>query len=397
MHESISFSAVLIFVLRLQLKHNGSSTEVGQKIANMKINRPSTVQTYKQAARNRKAIVDWIKKRTIMKTEDHTDVTISDPDFRCEDEPLEHDVPLLPSTLRPGPPCGGKTIVPPGKCQFGSEPIEVTLLARTQVSPSEEIGSSARGGKSNRISSVLRFSLPDPSQALNLSTCACLVAIANIDGQEVRRPYTPISTNRQVGTFDLLVRHYGPTAKMSRYLHDVLQPGDKIAFVHTPENVKVQAHEFMNAQHIGMLVGGAGITPMLQALHAILGGTQVVDQTSTSTTLPRVTLLYGNHNANDILGRHILESWARDYPDRFQLVHILSREPEGTSWTGHRGLISWELIEEHFPDPYASSNSQVWICGPDGMYDEYTGPRSDPQLSGLLSMMGYKASQVYKF
>lgn len=55
---------------------------------------------------------------------------------------------------------------------------------------------------------VLRFGLPDTEKGLGLSTCACLLAGASVEEGEdmVIRPYTPISTNEDKGTFDLLVK-----------------------------------------------------------------------------------------------------------------------------------------------------------------------------------------------
>jgi hypothetical protein len=98
----------------------------------------------------------------------------------------------LPSTLTSTPTAA---LVPPGQCQFGSEPTAVRLLERTRVSPT---------------SYVLRFGpLPASDEPLNLSTCACLLARADIAGAGVTtRPYTPISTNQQIGSFDLLVKNY---------------------------------------------------------------------------------------------------------------------------------------------------------------------------------------------
>ncbi len=97
---------------------------------------------------------------------------------------------VLPSSLT-APPV--KSIVPPGECQFNDSFTAVPLLENTPVSST---------------SFVLRFGLPDKSKGLGLSTCACILAGAKVDEGEdmVIRPYTPISTNEEKGTFDLLVK-----------------------------------------------------------------------------------------------------------------------------------------------------------------------------------------------
>ena len=119
----------------------------------------------------------------------------------------------LPSTLT-GPPVA--SLVPPKTCQFGEDFVSVPLLECFKVSDT---------------SAVFRFGLPDSSKPLNLSTCACILAQTEMDGESVVRPYTPISTNADVGYFDLLVKNYGEKAHMSRHMHEMKQ-GDKLNFKH---------------------------------------------------------------------------------------------------------------------------------------------------------------------
>mmetsp|Transcript_42889 Transcript_42889/g.103748 ORF Transcript_42889/g.103748 Transcript_42889/m.103748 type:complete len:193 (-) Transcript_42889:5179-5757(-) len=146
-----------------------------------------------------------------------------------------------------------KNLVPPGKCQFTEEFVSVPLLERIAVSST---------------SSVLRFGLPDTSAPLNLSTCACILAKAEIGGEAVIRPYTPISTNELTGCFDLLIKDYGANAKMSKLMCQDLKVGDSVEFKHIAFNVKIQAP--FKPTKICMLVGGTGITPMVQAVCLML-------------------------------------------------------------------------------------------------------------------------------
>ena len=265
------------------------------------------------------------------------------------------------------------SLVPPGQCQFKDEFTSVPLLERIPVSAT---------------SSILRFGLPDTSKPLNLSTCACILAKANIADEDVVRPYTPVSTNALNGCFDLLIKDYGESAKMSRHMCETLKVGDTVDFKHIVFNVKIQAP--FRPQKIVMLVGGTGITPMIQALHAILGD---------PTTKTQVTMLYGSRLASDILGQELIDAWDKEYGDeRFTNVHVLSHEPEDSSWTGRRGHINKELIEKYVPDPSAGDDLMIFICGPPPMYNALCGPREEQdEIKGVLAEMGYKASQVYKF
>lgn len=130
---------------------------------------------------------------------------------------------------------------------------------------------------------------------------------------------------------------------------------------------------------------------MIQALHIILG------TPSNGTKQPIVTMLYGSQSSEDILGSQILHQWAKDYPDNFKLVEVLSHEPDDSRWGGKRGFIDKSLVDEFFPKP-TDLNFQIWICGPPPMYNALTGPREESDsVKGLLGEMGYKPEQVYKF
>jgi len=268
------------------------------------------------------------------------------------------------------------SLVKPGECQFGPEFTAVPLIERFPVT---------------KTSSVLRFATPDTSKPLQLSTCACILANAKIDGEDITRPYTPISTNADVGYFDLLIKSYGPEAHMSRHMHEI-QPGDKINFKHIEFNVKIQAP--FPYKHIGMCVGGTGITPMVQALHAILGQ----QPSSDAPDAAKVTVLYGSKTSDDILGKELLDQWAQDYPDQLTVVHILSDEPADSDWQGERGFIDEAKIAQYFPAPDSPDAQLIFICGPPPMYKALSGPRDEQdKVTGVLGAMGYSTEQVYKF
>lgn len=294
-----------------------------------------------------------------------------------------------------------RSLVEPGRCQLGPDPVSCRLLRKFPVSPT---------------SAVFRFELPDKSSPLNLSTCACLLARRKLDGDDgetVVRPYTPISTNADVGYFDLLVKRY-EGGKMSAYMHDELRPGSdggSLEFFHIDKNVKKQASEFVEQYDtIVMLVGGTGITPMIQALHAILGSHEEEEEgqgQETSTTkrqkhnkVPKVVVLYGSKTSDDILGGDLLRAWSERYgdDDRFRCVDVLSDEPEDSPWDGERGYVGEELLRKYAPAPSSESPFCIFVCGPPPMYDALCGPREEAdKVTGLLGKLGYEPRQVYKF
>lgn len=276
----------------------------------------------------------------------------------------------LPPSLQSQPVC---SLVPPGKCQLTDQFQDVELIERVKVSPT---------------SSVLRFALPDSTQPLNLCTCACILAYTKINGEDVIRPYTPISTNALKGCFDLLVKDYGPDSKMSHEMCSRMNVGDKLAFKHIEFNVKIQAP--FQPKHICMLVGGTGISPMIQALHAILGDESQKDK--------RVVMLYGSRTSDDILGREMLDRWTQDYPDQLVVQHILSEEPADSDWTGLRGYIDASKIQEYFPAADLGDDVMIFVCGPPPMYAALCGPREEKdEIKGVLGELHYQPNQVYKF
>lgn len=291
-------------------------------------------------------------------------------------------------------------VVPPGQCQFNEEWTTVTLDKVEQVSSDTK---------------ALTFSTPDKSRPLGLSTCACLLARGgrDADGNPFVRPYTPVSTNAAVGKFELLVKIY-PDGNLSGHM-DLMEVGDTLEFKHISFNVKKQ-YPF-GCDNIAMLVGGTGITPMVQALHAILGN---------KNDATKVSMLYGSRRSDQILCEETLSDWQKRNPGRLAVTHVVSDEPvkkgivkwisavlrliktmaskipfvpvklpPGSSWKGKRGHIAKELIKEYFPSP--DSDVNIFVCGPPAMYNALCGPREDNEIGGILAEMGYTKEQVTKF
>lgn len=209
---------------------------------------------------------------------------------------------------------------------------------------------------------------------------------------DVIRPYTPISANDQVGCFDLLVKDYDESGYMSKYLCQDLPIGGTIDIKHIDFNVKILAP--FTHKKIAMIAGGTGITPMIQALHAILGNGPE-DQMSVTE---EVTLLYGSRNSKDILGGEMLDSWSESNSDKFTCVNVLSNEEPNSGYTGETGFIDKAKIQKYFPPASEGDDVIIFVCGPPIMYDMLCGPRNEPdKITGVLGELGYSPKQVYKF
>jgi len=262
-------------------------------------------------------------------------------------------------------------LAPPGTSQIEGKWAGVRLLERLEVAQDVML---------------LRFGLPDAHKPLGLSTMACILVRGAADSglESVVRPYTPVSTNDQLGSFTLLVKVY-PEGVMSRHLGS-RELGQHVEATHSSGNVKRQ-YPF-GVQHVAMIAGGSGITPMLQALHALLGN-------ASDTT--RITMLYSNRVEADIIGRATLDAWqagsSKHGHRRLSVLHTLTREPADSGWAGRRGRIDRSLLEERLPRPSASG--LIFVCGPGSMYEAYAGPRRG-EYGGLLREMGYPEDKVVK-
>merc|ERR1711957_463021 len=168
-------------------------------------------------------------------------------------------------------------------------------------------------------------------------------------------------------------------------------------------NMKIQ-YPFGNPTFIGMIAGGTGIAPMIQALHAILGESMEDRLNETNETIsPKVSLLYGSKTFDDILGKEMLDSWSQTHGDRLSVTHVLSNESEdsigelsGEEHNIELGFVRRELIEKAFPGPDSGSDIKIFVCGPPAMYDALCGPRDSEEVTGILGEMGYTSEQVYK-
>lgn len=186
------------------------------------------------------------------------------------------------------------------------------------------------------------------------------------------------------GYLDLLVKKYegGP---MSTHMHDMV-PGQRLDF---KGPLPKYAWTPNKHEHIALVAGGTGVTPMYQLCRAIFNNPD--DKT-------KVTLVFGNVTEEDILLKHEFQELENTYPQRFRAFYTLDNPPK--EWVGNKGYITKELLKTVLPDP-KSNNIKVFVCGPPPLYKAISGPKVSPkdqgELTGYLAELGYNKDQVYKF
>ncbi|XP_062373570.1 NADH-cytochrome b5 reductase 3 [Sardina pilchardus] len=221
-----------------------------------------------------------------------------------------------------------------------------------------------------------RFALSSPDEVLGLPIGQHIYLSAKVDGKLVVRPYTPVSSDDDVGFVDLVVKIYYKNVhpkfpeggKMSQYLES-LRIGETIDFrgpsgllTYTGKGEfaikpdKKSPASIVKAKHVGMIAGGTGITPMLQIIRAVMKDPK--DQTVCH-------LLFANQTEKDILLRPELEEVLANHPSRFNLWFTVDRANE--DWTYSQGFISEEMVRDHLPPP--GDDTIILMCGPPPMIE----------------------------
>ncbi|KAH0609935.1 uncharacterized protein H6S33_012481 [Morchella sextelata] len=195
---------------------------------------------------------------------------------------------------------------------------------------------------------IYRFNLPRANDILGLPIGQHVSIAATIDGKEIVRSYTPISSDVDKGQFSLLIKSY-PTGNISKYIaglkvgQTIRVKGPKGHFHYRPNLVRA----------FGMIAGGTGITPMLQIIKAILRNPEDTTQ---------IDLLFANVNEEDILLKEDLDELSSTHSN-FRVHYVLNNPPGG--WTGGVGFVTADMIKERCPPP--AGDVKILVCGPPPM------------------------------
>jgi ring-1,2-phenylacetyl-CoA epoxidase subunit PaaE len=170
-----------------------------------------------------------------------------------------------------------------------------------------------------------------------------------VDGVEQRRTYSicaPVGDAPRIGVRMI------PDGVFSRWLVEEVAQGDRIDV--QPPSGSFRADPSAGGRHL-CIAAGSGITPMLSVASSVL-------------THPDadVTLLYGNRTTGSVMFAEELADLKNRYGPRFQLVHVLSREPRDVE------LFSGRLDADRLRRLLTvlvpvDGLDHVWLCGPFAM------------------------------
>lgn len=228
------------------------------------------------------------------------------------------------------------------------------------------------------------FELNSPDDISGLITASCLMAkYVTPKGNNVIRPYTPISDVEQKGTLEFIIKTY-PEGKFSKHVWD-LEPNDTVSFKGPIVKWKWEPNQF---KQISLIGGGSGITPLYQLLHEI---------TKNPRDKTKVDLYYGSLTTDDILLKKEIDKIANDHLEQVKIHYFVDKAP--ADWNGSTGFITKEFLKSHLPPP--STESKIFVCGPPPLYKAISGCKNSPtdqgEVTGALAELGYNKEHVYKF
>lgn len=189
-----------------------------------------------------------------------------------------------------------------------------------------------------------------------------------VDGREERRSYSicaPAGAAPRVGVREI------PDGLFSSWLVREVRVGDAVE-VQEPTGT-FTADPGAGGRHL-CVAAGSGITPMLSIAGSLLGNGDA-----------EVALLYGNRTSASVMFAEELGDLKNVHGPRFQLVHVLSREPRDAElFSGRldadrlRRIFQVLLPVDTFDD--------VWLCGPFAMITD---------ARAVLSELGFPADRVH--
>lgn len=176
-----------------------------------------------------------------------------------------------------------------------------------------------------------------------------VVIRADLAGEDVRRTYSICSPVADGSAVQVGVKRI-PDGVFSTYATTSLQAGDRL-------DVMAPIGEFTldptKAGRYVAVAAGSGITPVLSMIRSAL-------EAEPST---QFTLVYGNRTSLSIMFLEELEDLKNRFPTRFQVVHVLSREPHQVPL--FQGRIDGEKIRSLAASLIAPQAVDGWfLCGP---------------------------------
>ena len=230
----------------------------------------------------------------------------------------------------------------------------------------------AKVEKETRDAVAITFAVPDAlREAFRHEPGQLLTLKADIGGNDVRRSYS-ICSAKDDGVLRIAVKR-APGGVFSNWANESLKAGDSLEVMPPMGHFNVPLDASARHHYVGF-AAGSGITPLLS----------IVKSTLAAEPRSHFTLFYGNRASGTVMFREELAALKDRWLDRFNLVHVLSREAQDIELLHGRidRARADALLDRWVP---LAEVDAVFVCGPEGMMDAVT---------AALDARGYPASKV---
>lgn len=214
--------------------------------------------------------------------------------------------------------------------------------------------------RETRDAVAVTFAVPDALAAqYRFAPGQHLTLRADIGGADVRRSYS-ICSAAQDGTLRIAVKRCAGGV-FSTWANEALKAGDTIDVMPPLGHFNVPLDAAAARHYLGF-AAGSGITPLLS----------LVATTLAAEPKSRFTLVYGNRASGTVMFREELAALKDRWLDRFNLVHVLSREAQDVPLLhGRIDRAKADALLAHWvPLPAIDT---AFVCGPEGMMDAVVG------------------------
>ena len=151
-------------------------------------------------------------------------------------------------------------------------------------------------------------------------------------------------------TIEFHIRIY-PGGQVSEHVRTNLEIGDRINLRGPYGHFKLSANDYRRAICIA---GGTGMAP-IQA---------VLDDAFHRGDGRAISFFYGARSRASLYGLETMTAWADEHAG-FDFIPVLSHEPDGSDWSGERGLVA-NTVERLAGDLFGA---EAYLCGPAPMID----------------------------
>lgn len=213
----------------------------------------------------------------------------------------------------------------------------------------------ARVDRETRDAIAITFDVPQAlREAFRFAAGQHLTIRAEIGGEHVRRSYSICAAEGE--PLRIAVKR-APGGRFSGWANEILRAGVHVDATPPMGHFNVPRDPQARRHYLGV-AAGSGITPLLSMIATSLA----------AEPQSRFTLIYGNRSSASVMFRDELAALKDRHLTRFNLVHVLSREPQDIELLHGRidRAKADALYERWVP---VGDVDYAFICGPEGMMD----------------------------